>query len=46
MSNEEQQIKQLAELNVEMRIMKQNFASITKKLKNWLKMMNQLLKHI
>ena len=32
MSNEEQQIKQLAELNVEMRIMKQNFASITKKI--------------
>lgn len=32
MSNEEQQIKQLAELNVEMRIMKQNFASIIKKI--------------
>jgi len=32
MSNEEQQIKQLAELNVEMRIMKQNFASITRKI--------------
>lgn len=32
MSNEEQQIKQLAELNVEMRIIKQNFASITKKI--------------
>ena len=31
MSTEEQQIKQLAELNVEMRIMKQNFESITKK---------------
>ena len=32
MSNEEQQIKQLTELNVEMRIIKQNFASITKKI--------------
>ena len=32
MSNEEQQIKQLAELNVEMRIIKQNFVSITKKI--------------